>query len=164
MRLRAEPLSADAFAPFGGTIDLPGRAEDSAGPSWRWWAETVLLPTDGRSFGVGYLDLRPGARAFDWAERHMRTTETIVPLGGDCLVYAGPAEDLQDPMRLPPRDRFRVFRVRAGQGVVMHPGVWHGAPLAIEEPVTAAVLILEGTGGHDVALVRFEDDPIGIDL
>jgi len=163
MRIPAEDLSAAAFAPFGTTIELPERAEDASGPAWRWWAETVLLPTDGRSFGVGYLDLRPGEPSFDWAERHLRTTETIVPLGGECVVYVGPAER-RDPGWPPPLDRFRAFRVRAGAGVVLKPGVWHGAPLAVDAPMRAAVLILQGTGADDVEVVRFEDRPVGIDL
>ena len=52
--------------------------------------------------------------------------------------------------------RSRAFRVPAGSGVVMDRGVWHGAPLAVERPTAAVVLILEGTGRSDVTLARFD--------
>jgi hypothetical protein len=43
----------------------------------------------------------------------------------------------------------------------MDRAVWHGAPLA-EAPTRALVLILEGTGRHDVTMVRFPDGPVAI--
>ena len=162
VRIAAEPLSADAFVPFGRVIQLPDRTTDASGPGWRWWAETVMLPTDGRPFGVGYLDLEPAPPQFDWAERHMRSVEVIVPLGGECLVYVGPPEHREDPGRLPDLATFRVFRVPPGSGVAMDPGVWHGAPLAPGGPTTAMVLLLEGTPTQDATIVRFEDRPVEI--
>ena len=160
MAIRIEPLTAEAFAPFGRVIHRPAGEHDASGPGWRWWAETVLLAGDGRPFGVGYLDLEPTRLAFDWAERHFRTQEAVIATSRDLILYAGPADHLDEPTRLPPFDRFRAFRIPAGSGVVMDRAVWHGAPFAAEEPTTALVLILEGTGRHDVTMVRFDPVPI----
>jgi ureidoglycolate lyase len=161
IRLPVEPLEAAAFAPYGRVVALPQRPQDAAGPGWRWWAETAYLVGDGRAWGVGYLDLWPADRQFDWAERHLRTQEAVFATSADLLVYVAPADHPEDPARLPPPDRFRVFRVPPGAGVVMDRAVWHGAPLA-EVPTRALVLILEGTGRHDVTMVRFPAGPIGI--
>ena len=161
--LPAETLSPEAFAPYGRVVDRPSRPSDSEGPGWRWWAETALLAGDGRPWGIGYLDLQAAELRFDWAERHMRTLEAIVATGRDLYVYVGPAEHPDEPRRVPALDRFRAFRVPSGCGVIMDRGVWHGAPLAAEGPTPALVLILEGTGRHDVTLVRFPDTPVAID-
>lgn len=161
IRLPVEPLTAEAFAPYGRVVELPQRPEDAAGPGWRWWAETAYLAGDGRPFGVGYLDLWPAGGTFDWAERHLRTQEAVFATSADLLVYVAPADHPEDPARLPAPDRFRVFRVPPGSGVVMDRAVWHGAPLA-EAPTRALVLILEGTGRHDVTMVRFPDGPVAI--
>ena len=161
--LAAEPLTPDAFAPYGRVVQLPVRSPDAEGPGWRWWAETALLAGDGRPWGVGYLDLEPVAAQFDWAERHMRTLEGVFATAGDLLVYVGPGDHPDEPGRVPPLERFRVFRVPAGSGVVMDRGVWHGAPLAIGAPTRALVLILEGTGRHDVTVARFPDTPVRIE-
>ena len=163
VRLPIRDLSADAFRPYGRVIDRPDRERDAAGPGWDWWAETVMLEGDGRPWGVGYLDLEPSDPRFDWAERHMRSLETIVPISGSCLVYVAPPEHPEEPDRLPDFDRFEVFRVPPGTGVVMDAGVWHGAPLADGGPARAIVLILEWTGRDDVTVVRFEEDPVEID-
>ena len=79
VRLAAEPLSGEAFAPFGRVVKRPSRPHDAAGPGWRWWAETAGLAGDGRPWGIGYLDLEPAPLRFDWAERHLRTLEAILP-------------------------------------------------------------------------------------
>jgi ureidoglycolate lyase len=161
--LRAAPLEAAAFAPFGTVVERPARAEDASGPGWSWWGETALLSATERGYGVGYLDLEPAAPGFDWAERHMRSQELIAPLDGTCLVYVGPAERVDQPPALPALDRFRVFRLRAGQAVILAPGVWHGAPLADGGPARAMVLLQQGTGTDDTVVVRFEDEPVRID-
>jgi ureidoglycolate lyase len=159
-----DELTDDTFAPFGTVVRTPPRAQDAEGPGWKWWAETVLLEGDGRRWSVGYLDLEPSPPPrFGWAERHMRSQEAIVPVSGSCLVYVAPAEHVDEPERLPPFEEFRVFRVPPGSGVVMHPAVWHGAPIADEGPAKAVVLLLEGTGRDDVTMVRFDDTPMLIE-
>jgi ureidoglycolate lyase len=161
--LRAETLTAAAFAPFGRVLGKPERPEDAGGPGWRWWADTMLLASDGRPFGVGYLDITPAPLRFDWAERHFRTVEVLVPLDAACLVYAGPPEPDEPAGHLPPMESFRVFRVEPGTGVALDPGVWHGAPLAAGAPVRVLCLILERTGQEDVTVVRFPDHPVTIE-
>jgi ureidoglycolate lyase len=158
--LQARELSAGAFAPYGRVIEAPARSGDATGPGWTWWAETVLLPGDGRPWGVGCLTLEPSELRFDWAERHMRTLEAVVPTGGDAFVYVGPPEHRDEPARLPDLGRFEVFRVPVGAGVVLDRGVWHGAPFAAGGSTAAFVLLLEGTGRTDVALARFPDTPV----
>jgi ureidoglycolate hydrolase len=161
-RLPIKELTAPEFAPFGRVIERPGRGGDATGPGWSWWKETMLLATDGRPFGVGYLDLTPSPLRFDWAERHFRTVEVLVPMGADCLVYVGPPDPRDPAEQLPPLGAFRVFRVPPGKGVALNPGVWHGAPLALGAPTQVLCLILEHTGRDDVTLARFADQPVQI--
>lgn len=155
-------LTEDGFEPYGRVIEGPQASPDATGPGWRWWGETQILVGDGRPTGVGFLDLSPAPMQFDWAERHMRSPETIFPLDGDCAVYVGPPDHPDEPQRLPALDGFKVFLVRAGQGVILDQGVWHGAPLAVEGPTRAVVLLLEGTGATDTTVVRFDDTPVEI--
>jgi ureidoglycolate hydrolase len=157
MTRTVETLTAEAFAPFGRVISRPERERDAEGSGWRWWAENVLLSSDGRPFGVGFLDLEPAAASFDWAEKHRRTPEAVIATTGDILLYVASAEHDGAPAE----DGYRVFRIPGGNGVVLDRGVWHGAPLAPSGATTALVLILEGTGRHDVVVERF--DPIEIE-
>jgi ureidoglycolate hydrolase len=153
--LAVSPLDPETFARYGTVLEQPARAHDAEGPGWRWWAETATLAATGSAYGIGFLDLRPAPLRFDWAERHERSPEMIVALAGSCLVYVSAAA----PEREAP-GMFEVFRLGSGQGVILAPGVWHGAPLAVDGPSAAIVLLRERTGIEDTVIVRFGEVPI----
>lgn len=163
MKLKIENLTVEAFAPFGEVITQPERGQDAQGPGWTWWGENHVLAGSDRQYGIGYLDLQPAELSFNWAERHMHSDELLVPMGADCLVYVGPPDYPDEPDRLPQLERFRVFRLRQGQGVLLGKGVWHGAPMALDQPLNVTVLLLKGTGKNDGHVVRFEDTPVEIE-
>jgi ureidoglycolate lyase len=155
-----EALAEDAFAPYGSVLSRPSGASHADGPGWHWWGEVAHLSSDGRRWAFGYLALEPEPMTFDWAERHMRSPEVVLATSADIAVYvAAPT-----PSEAPRVDEFRVFAVPPGSGVVLDPGVWHGAPLAIDGGSTSAfVLLLEGTGRDDVTVARFPDSPITVE-
>ena len=160
MNIRIEDVTQENFAEFGRLVEQPGRAADAAGPGWQWWGEVDALPVRDRPYALGLLNLTPGALEADWAERHMQSEELIAPLTGDCLVYVGPADHAGEPERLADFERFRMFRVRPGQVVILNPGVWHGAPLADAGPAQALVILLQGTAAQDLVMARFAETPL----
>ncbi len=162
LALPISPLEKKDFAPFGEVIEQPSRPSDASGPGWRWWGEEALLAGGDRPYALGYLSLAPAELKFNWAERHMRSDELLVPVSGSCLVYVGPPDFPDQPGRLPDLQRFRVFRVRQGQAVLLKPGVWHGAPLADGGPVQVVALLLKDSGSLDISLVRFPETPVAI--
>lgn len=162
MEIRVQELTPETFSPFGTVIEQPTRTQDAQGPGWTWWGENAFLEGDSRPYGIGYLDLTPADMKFDWAERHMRSMELIIPAGGDCLIYVGPPEHLHEPGRLPDLGTFQAFRIREGQAALLDRGVWHGAPLAIDRPAKAIVLLHKDTGIEDGHVVRFEDRPVSL--
>jgi ureidoglycolate hydrolase len=93
----------------------------------------------------------------------MHSDELLIPIGADCLVYVGPPEYPDEPDRLPDLERFKVFRLRDGQGVLLGKAVWHGAPMALDKHLNVTVLLLKDTGKVDGHLVRFEDTPVQIE-
>jgi ureidoglycolate lyase len=163
MKLKIEDLTVESFAPFGEVITQPARAQDAQGPGWTWWGENHVMAGSDRKYAIGYLDLQPAELSFDWAERHMHSDELLIPMGGDCLVYVGPPDHPDEPTRLPSLERFRVFHLRQGQGVLLGKGVWHGAPMALDKPLNVAVLLLKDTGKVDGHVVRFEGTPVQIE-
>ncbi len=162
MNLPIENVSSEGFGVFGEFIEQPTRQNDASGPGWQWWGELVKMKGGDRPYAIGYLDLKPAPLSFNWAERHMHSDELLVPLGGDCLVYVGPPDYPDEPARLPSLERLRVFRVRQGQAVLLKPGVWHGAPLAMDRALNVLVILLHNTAKQDLHVVRFEDTPVTI--
>lgn len=162
MKRPLEEITRENFAPFGTLVEQPTEDAHGSGPGWRWWAHLTTLAGGERPYALGYLDLQPAPLQFDWAERHLHSDELVIPLGGDCLVYVAPAEHLDQPDRAPSFDQYRVFRVRSGQAVLLKPGVWHGAPLALDAPLKALVVLLHNTGALDCHITRFPESPVEI--
>lgn len=157
MRLTVRDLTPEAFRPYGTVIEQPSADADASGDGWRWWSETAQVPPSDRPYAVGFLALEPASLTFDWAEYHRQGKETIIPLGEECLVYVGaPGEE-------PAWERFEVFRIPRGQGVILDEGVWHGAPLATGAALSALVLLRQGTGDQDTYKANHPGGPIDIE-
>lgn len=156
MKVSIQELTSGAFAPYGTVIDQPASTAEANGPGWEWWSEAAVIPTLEQPYAVGYLALTPGPLEFDWAEYHLQSNEVIIPLGHECLIYVGPPGDE------PEWERFEVFRIRQGQAVMLREGVWHGAPLALENALNALVLLRQGTGTNDVYKATHTRGPIQI--
>lgn len=162
MQLRIEELSPEAFAPYGIVLQKPDRPADAGGNGWKWWGENAFLPADQRPYGIGILELKPAKLQFDWAEQHMHSQELIIPTSVECLVYVGPPDNAEEPAGLQHLEDFKVFRVKAGQAVLLKEAAWHGAPLATDQPLNVLVLLLCNTGKEDVFIHHFENSPVEI--
>jgi ureidoglycolate hydrolase len=161
IRLPIQELTTEIFAPFGEVIEQPVRPFDGNGPGWKWWGGVSVLPGEAKSYAIGYLDLQPEVEwRFDWAERHQFSPELLVPTGGKCLIHVAPPDYPDELDRLPSLDRFQVFQVHPGQAVLLRPGVWHGAPLALDQAMKVVVLLYEDTGSENTSVVQFADGVI----
>ena len=132
--LHIQPLTAEAFAPFGDVIEGPGglgRADDLA---------NVQVGTDGRP-QLSVLKAQ-SANALPLSvkrvERHPLGTQAFIPMGGGTffVVVAPPGEF--DPAKL------MAFRTNGSQGINYKPGTWHHGFLAAREG--DAFLIVERFG------------------
>jgi ureidoglycolate lyase len=130
--LTPEPLTADAFAPFGSVIEASDAAvklEINQGHAVRYDRLARIDVADGGGAGaISLFRARPlkelVLRVF---ERHRLGSQTFMPLSGrPYLVAVAPAGPF-DPTAI------RLFRAEGGQGVHYRKGVWHHFLLVLDE-------------------------------
>ncbi|MEA3060413.1 MAG: ureidoglycolate lyase [Sphingomonadales bacterium] len=152
-----EPLTAEAFAPFGRLIEASDAAvklDINHGHAIRYdrLAE-IDVGDEGGSGAVSLFRAQPlddpVLRVF---ERHPLGSQTFVPLGAyPYLVAVAPAGRF-DPAHI------RLFRAEARQGVHYAKGVWHHFLLVLEE---SDFLVIDRFGPGDnceeVALARGDE-------
>lgn len=138
--LQPMPLTAAAFEPFGILLEPPthGGRSINAGTSERFDLvdDLHLSATGGRAQLAMF---RAQARCFPMAvqelERHQWGSQTFVPWGRGRFVVvvarSGPP---------PQADALRAFVSDGRQGVVLAPGTWHHALLAVD---AADFLVIE---------------------
>ena len=131
--LRPEPLSAQAFAPFGTVIEAP--AKQAGRPINGGNAQRFELPSDldltqagGRAaLAVFRAQARHWPLPISELERHALGSQSFLPLGALRFVL------VVAPAAAPPRaDRLHTFVSNGRQGVTLGAGTWHHALLALD--------------------------------
>ena len=143
----AEPLTAEAFAPFGSVIEASDAAEKldiNQGNAVRYDRLAEIDVADGG--GVGVIRLFR-ARPLDELvlrvfERHPLGSQSFVPLGGGPYLVAVAPTGVFDPARV------RLFRAEGHQGVHYRKGVWHHFLLVLDADSLFLVIDRAGPGDN----------------
>ncbi len=155
LTLAVEPLTREAFAPFGQVIEASDAVRHftiNAGNTERYHDLADIEPgADGRAT-VSIFRGQPRALPFAvrMMERHPLASQAFVPMSArPYLVVVAP------PGQPPSADQLRVFLARADQGVNYAPGVWHHPLLALE--AVCDFLVIDRAGpGHNCDEVMLE--------
>ncbi len=127
-----EPLTAEAFAPFGSVIeasDAATRIDINEGHAVRYDALAAVDVAEGGGTPViSLFRAKPLAEpVLEVFERHPLGSQSFVPLSGRrYLVAVAPAGEF-DPAQI------HLFRAEPHQGVHYRKGVWHHFLLVLEE-------------------------------
>jgi ureidoglycolate lyase len=144
--LTPEPLTAEAFAPFGSVIQASDDAvklDINQGHAVRYDRLAEIDVADGGGAGViSLFRAKPLASlALKVFERHPLGSQSFVPLGGrPYLVAVAPAGTF-DPATV------RLFHAEGHQGVHYRKGVWHHFLLALD--ATSDFLVVDRAGPGD---------------
>ena len=128
--VRAEPLTADAFAEFGEVIEAAGPPDRliNAGLCGRWHDRAALDFGAGGRAGISVFRAEPRTlpHLLDLVERHPDGSQGFLPATpAPFLVTVAPDRDGRP-------GQVRAFLTAPGQGVSYRRGTWHGVltPLA----------------------------------
>ena len=143
MQISTEPLTPEAFAPFGAVLAATGAPDRiiNAGMCGRFHDRARLdFGPEGRA-GVSIFKAIPRALpyVFDLLERHPEGSQCFVPMTADpFLVIVAP-----DAGGKPGQPR--AFLTDGAQAINFHRGTWHGVLTPLAEPGLFAVVDRIGT-------------------
>ncbi|KFI26466.1 ureidoglycolate lyase [Paenirhodobacter enshiensis] len=143
MQISTEPLTPEAFAPFGDVLAATGAPDRiiNAGMCGRFHDRARLdFGPEGRA-GVSIFKAIPRALpyVFDLLERHPEGSQCFVPMTADpFLVIVAP-----DAGGKPGQPR--AFLTDGAQAINFHRGTWHGVLTPLAEPGLFAVVDRIGT-------------------
>ena len=129
--VQAEPLTAEAFAPFGQVIDR---------------GDMVMELRGGETFALNVLSYERRPLECDHLNRHHRATQALVALAGrPTVVVVAPGE-----LDLTSRDHLasvRAFVCDGTAGVNLSLGTWHWGPYPLMDHVD--LVNVQGAGFAD---------------
>jgi ureidoglycolate lyase len=143
--LAPEPLTADAFAPFGDVIEASDQAEVlpiNYGWTTRFNALTDVSVGDGRAIISLFRSKPLTPLVLKIFERHPLGSQAFMPLQGRPYLVAVAAPGDFDPAAV------RLFRAAPTQGVNYARGTWHHFLLALEAESDFLVVDREGPGDN----------------
>lgn len=144
--LALEPLSREAFAPFGDVIEADEGARHftiNGGNTERYHDLARIEPgPEGRAIVSIFRGL-PRALPFrvEMMERHPLGSQAFMPLAERPYLVV-----VARPGAAPRAEDLRLFLARPGQGVNYAPGVWHHPLLALGEVSDFLVIDRSGLG------------------
>lgn len=151
LTLVARPLTAAAFDPFGTVIEAPGvdGRPINAGTSQRndLVDDLQLSAAGGRPMlAVFRAQARPFPFSATELECHKLGSQTFIPLTGARIVVL-----VALPGAHPDCDHLAAFVSNGRQGIVLSPGTWHHALLAVDAGDFAVIERAAQTEDCDIA-------------
>lgn len=120
--IRVEPLTEEAFAPYGTVL----KPEEDGLPYGERDARLDLSQGTPRFY---LMNLHGKPMAFDRITRHRRVTQCLASVGGGEWVMAvAPPDDVEIPDANPDLSRLKAFRIPGDRAVKLHVGTWHAGP------------------------------------
>ena len=163
MKLRALPLSAERFAPFGAVVAAAGLAgiPVNEGRGLRFNTQLALAHyTRATAPTLALYRLEPSAFpvSVGMLERHPLSAQLFLPLhAGRYLIAVAPAL----PAGGPDAGAALAFIAEAGQGVLYRLGVWHAPLIALDAASDFAMMMYED-GGPEDCVTQALDAPLVI--
>lgn len=140
-----EPLTAQAFAPFGDVLDCTGDPDKmiNQGLCGRYHDRARFDFSDGRA-GLSLFDAEPRTLPLrlEMVERHPDGAQAFIPMSTEPFLVVVAPEKNQSP------DTPRAFVTNGAQGVNYHRGTWHGVLTPLAAPGRFAVVDRIGDGAN----------------
>lgn len=155
----AQPLTADAFAPYGEVIAL---GEGAPGTRESFAAALDNLREDARlNVSVSRSHETPVPLKVKWMERHPFSGQTFVPVDiSRYLMLVAPSDEANKP----DLSRLEAFVARSDQGINYRAGIWHHPFAALDRPAECVVLRFDNGSDQDTEWFEVTDGPtVGVD-
>ena len=141
--LRAAPLTAEAFAPFGEVVLSPREAgERNLYTRWLGSSHAGMTPR----LHVNRIAPSTLPAAFCALERHPHTAQIFLPLDVACYLIVVAASD---PNGEPLYRNAQAFLAPGNLGIVYAPGTWHTGMVVLERHGSFSVLMWRNDGDSD---------------
>ena len=143
--IKAKPLTAAAFAPFGDVLEATGAPDKiiNQGLCGRYHDRATLDFSDGKA-GISIFkgQLRTLPLKLDMVERHPAGSQAFIPMSADPFLVVVAADNNGIPAAP------LAFITAPGQAINFHRSTWHGVLTPLSEPGLFTVIDRIGDGDN----------------
>jgi Ureidoglycolate lyase len=144
------------LAEYGYLLSLPSSTPPIENEELRYWPTLAPLELEAGWGEVGVCEVVRRPARVSRMERHVRTSEFVAPMNGELLVPI--ALRTAEPH---PGNGLLAVRVRVGEGLMLHPGVWHWAGYPDRDRVSFWVIFRRLTSKEDLEIAPLRE-PVSV--
>ena len=154
-KINITEMTAENFADYGVWITETSKNPDADCEELKFWNKLGVMDHKGNtSFSIVQTYGKNGL-VEETLEQHKTTGEALLPTEDIYVVIA--LSDKKDSAK-PDFDTIKAFPVKKGEAVILHPGVWHHAPLTRAKTANTFVAFYENTPDEDFFAYELKDE------
>jgi|GEM_PF-1949322 Ureidoglycolate hydrolase len=123
-------LTTENFAPFGRVLEPHAPQYSKSGAGWACYSNIDRIHPDAPLM-VGLVYCQEIPNVITALEAHTSREELLWATTRDLYMAVAEPFDLNDPQRKPRADSCVIFRIKAGQAMVIGKGVWHSPAFSV---------------------------------
>jgi ureidoglycolate lyase len=131
MKKEIVELTAESFAPFGRVLEAHGEITKQ-GENWQCGSPVDFMMPGVPMMGVGIVACQAFPAAVDSLERHVSREELLWATTEDLVMAVDLPIHLGAACARPDARTTTVFRIRAGQALILARGAWHSPAFAVK--------------------------------
>ncbi|MCX7017502.1 MAG: ureidoglycolate lyase [bacterium] len=148
-KIEFHDLSDELFAPFGQLLRRPLRPADIEKDWLCYWH--CLAEIGFKHAPVwGFLEVRQRPRVLSELERHCRSQEVFIPMGGASVMAFATGGSPDDPDAAPDLSSLRLFRLNGSTAFIVNRGVWHTPAFPLTESAGFLLALEDATPEKDL--------------
>ncbi len=144
MNVKVQPLTAEAFAPYGEVLECTGASITINQGNCQRFHDLAGLDMDGGQVGISlfHAKLRTLPYELDLMERHPLGSQAFIPMSEDGFLILVADDDDGVPVNI------RAFVSVPNQGINLHKNIWHGVLTPLEGSGRFVVVDRIGEGNN----------------
>lgn len=151
-KIKVQKLTKENFSEYGQFYDFENPKGHTLG---NFYHDHIIMPVSG-DFPMAFSSMvveKASKMIISQAEYHNTTSEAIIPLDDDIVIYLAPPSQEAIP------EATEAFLVPKGTMVLMNLGVWHCSPFAVnKEKAHVLVTLPERIYKNDCTIIQYEKE------
>ena len=132
-KIKVQPLTPEAFAPYGSAICIPTDGNpDRPTDRFNFWPKLATYNCDDGNFQIGVSTFFKRPYRTMNLERHYHTQEFMTPLNGSIIIVFVKNKGTEPGEEIDFKGA-EAFLIKQDQAVIVDKYVWHWTPMPIED-------------------------------
>lgn len=164
--LTIEPLTEEAYAPFGQVIEFDinenddfQMKNDGSAKRYRCFTQSGYPVDDATDIGIFKLMPLHASNKVPMLERHPLGKQSMIPLNRQQLIIV-----VAPPSEKPQIENMKAFISNGKQGITYNTGVWHCPLRTLTKTDDDYILVVDHKGGKDNCDMVYLDEQDNVEL